>query len=189
MGFALLKPFSEDDYIAAENAAKDKHEFVNGVIYAMAGATERHNTIALNLAAACHRARQGSGCRPFMGDMRLRLEGGHTYYYPDVMLVCDPRDDEPYFKTSPCMVAEVLSRSTELTDRREKWAAYQKLPSLREYLLLAQDRPCVEIYKRVNLRQWGMTLLGADDTLVLDCVALSIPVRDLYRGVDFSQAA
>jgi Uma2 family endonuclease len=85
------------------------------------------------------------------------------------------------------MVAEVLSRSTESTDRREKWAAYQKLPSLREYLLLAQDRPYIEVYKRVNLRQWSLTVLEAADTLVLGSGNLSMQVADLYRGVDFSQ--
>ena len=105
------------------------------------------------------------------------------------MLVCDANDNEAYFKTSPCMVAEVLSNSTELTDRREKWAACQKLQSLREYVLLAQDRAYIEVYQRVNLRHWGMTVPGLEDTLVSSCGDTSVPVRDLYRGVDFSTAA
>ena len=87
------------------------------------------------------------------------------------------------------MVAEVLSNSTELTDRREKWAACQKLQSLREYVLLAQDRAYIEVYQRLNLRQWGMTVPGLEDTLVLSCGNTSVPVRDVYRGVDFSTAA
>ena len=120
--------------------------------------------------------------------MKLRLDEGNSFYYPDVMLVCDASDNEAYFKTRPCVVAEVLSRSTELTDRREKWAAYQKLQSLSEYVLLAQDRAYIEVYQRVNVRHWGMTVLGVDDTLVLSCGDISIAVRDLYRGVDFSAA-
>ena len=185
---ALLKPLNEDDYLAMEHLATVRHEFVHGGVYAMAGSSANHNRVAGNLYARL----LGSGdkdCNPFMSDMKLRLEFGHTYYYPDVMLVCDPEDTEAYFKTSPCMVAEVLSRSTELTDRREKWAAYQKLASLREYVLLAQDRPYVEVYQRVDLRHWGVTVLGAGDMLELSCGHLSIAVDDLYRGVDFSQPA
>ena len=188
MVHALLKPLTEDEYLAAELTADVKHEFLYGTIHAMAGGSANHNRIAGNLYARLLSA-PADACQPFISDMKLRLDAGGLFYYPDVMLVCDPRDDEPYFKTSPCMVTEVSSPSTQLTDRREKWAAYQKLPSLREYLLIAQDRPYVELYKRVNLRQWGMTVFEAGDTLELDCVDLSMPVQDLYRGVDFSKPA
>ena len=188
MAQALLKPIDEDRYLEGEMRAEVRHEFVNGDVYAMAGGSANHNRVAGNLYA---RLLSGAGqhCSPFMSDMKLRLDEGSLFYYPDVMLVCDPSDNEAYFKTRPCMVAEVLSRSTELTDRREKWAAYQKLQSLREYVLLAQDRAYVEVYQRVNVRHWGMTVMGADDTLVLSCGDISVPVRDLYKGVDFSAVA
>lgn len=188
MSQALLKPLSEDDYLAGEMLADVRHEFVNGDVYLMAGGSANHNRVAGNLYARLLSSAVQT-CSPFIGDMKLRLNSGSTFYYPDVMLVCDASDNEPYFKTSPCMVAEVLSRSTELTDRREKWAAYQKLQSLREYVLLAQDRAHIEVYQRVNVRHWGMTVLGVEDTLVLSCGDVSVPVRDLYRGVDFSVAA
>lgn len=185
MSQALLKPLSEDDYLAGEMLADVRHEFVNGGVYDMAGSSENHNRVSVNLASYCN-LQAAKGCRTFASDMKLRLDSGNIFYYPDVMLVCDAGDNEAYFKTTPCMIAEVLSRSTELTDRREKWAAYQKLQSLREYVLLAQDRPYIEVYQRVNLRQWGMTVLGIDDMLILTCGEISVPVRDLYRGVDFS---
>ena len=188
MSQALLKPLNEDDYLSIELQASVRHEFVQGAIYAMAGGSANHNRVAVNLASHCNLRATGN-CQTFVSDMKLRLDAGSVFYYPDVMLVCDPHDDEAYFKTSPCMVAEVLSPTTESTDRREKWAAYQKLPSLREYLLLAQDRPCVEVYQRINLRQWGMTVLEAGDTLVLSCVDLRISLEDLYRGVDFTKSA
>ena len=188
MSQALLKPLNEDDYLAGELNAGMRHEFVNGDVYAMAGGSENHNRIAINLAGYCNQNAK-NGCRTFMSDMKLRLDAGHAFYYPDVMLVCDASDNEAYFKTSPCMIAEVLSRSTELTDRREKWAAYQKLQSLREYVLLAQDRAYIEVYQRVDVRHWGMTVLGLEDTLVLSCGDVKVPVRDLYRGVDFSVPA
>lgn len=182
----VLKPLTEDDYLARELDAAVRHEFVHGAVYAMAGGSANHNRIAGNLYARLLSAAE-AGCEPFISDMKLRLDAGSLFYYPDVMLVCDPLDNEAYFKTSPCLIAEVLSPSTESTDRREKWAAYQKLPSLREYVLLAQDRLCIEVYKRVNLRQWSLTVLDAAGTLVLSCGNLSVPVADLYRGVDFSQ--
>ena len=185
MAQALLKPLSEDDYLSGEMQADVRHEFVNGDVYAVAGGSANHNRIAGNLYARLLSSADQK-CSPFIGDMKLRLDSGNLFYYPDVMLVCDASDNEAYFKTRPCMVAEVLSRSTELTDRREKWAAYQKLQSLSEYVLLAQDRAYVEVYQRVNVRHWGMTVLGADDTLVLSCGDISVPVRDLYRGVDFT---
>lgn len=187
MPLALLKPLNEDEYLTGEREAAIRHEFVQGAVYAMAGGSANHNRVAINLTTHCN-LHASVGCQTFMSDMKLRLDAGHIFYYPDVMLVCDPDDNEDYFKTSPCMIAEVLSPGTESTDRREKWAAYQKLPSLREYVLLAQDRPYIELYQRVNLRQWGLTVLEAADTLVLSCGSLSIPVQDIYRGVDFSRS-
>lgn len=185
MGFALIKPVSEDAYLAAEAASTVKHEFVGNQVHAMAGASERHNSIAGNLFAACHGSNRGT-CRPFISDMRLRLDGGAVYYYPDVMLVCDPQDADPMFKTSPCMIAEVMSPSTAVLDRREKLIAYQKLPMLRECLLIAQDEVLVEHYRRLNMREWGFSALRAGDLLELTCVPLVIAVVDLYRGIDFS---
>ena len=187
MAHALVKPLSEDDYLASEALSQTKREFVSGKVYAMAGASANHNQIALNLASLCN-ANSG-GCKVFISDMKLRLDAGQVYYYPDVMLVCDPADNDAYFKTAPCMLAEVLSPGSEALDRREKLLAYQKLPSLREYLLIAQDRMQIEIFHRVNLRQWGLTTLGAEDTLTLRCAPVSISLRELYRGVGFSQAA
>jgi Uma2 family endonuclease len=187
MAHALLKPLTEDEYLALELSATERHELVHGTLYAMAGGSANHNRIAGQLYSSLLAARS-EVCDPFISDMKLRLEAGSLYYYPDVMLVCDAQDDEQQFKTSPCLLAEVLSPSTESTDRREKWTAYQKLPSLRQYLLLAQDKPAVEVYNRVNLRQWSLTVLEAGDVLFISCLGLSIPVQDLYRGVDFSKA-
>ena len=109
MTYALLKPLTEMDYLAEEMRTKFKHEFVDGSIHAVASASEQHNTIAGNLFAACHAARHGTQCRPFMDDMRLRLEGGNVYYYPDVMVVCNPQDTDPMFKSLPCLLAEITS--------------------------------------------------------------------------------
>lgn len=192
MSYALLKPLTEFDYLAAEERASTKSEFLYGVIHAMAGASERHNIIALNFAAACHAARRGSSCRPFMGDMRLRLDGGNLYYYPDVLLVCDPQDADPMFKSQPCLLAEVTSPSTEGIDRREKLGAYLKIPSLREYLIIAQDRMAVELYQRSASDQgssWHYAQLGAADSFTSVCMPLTLSVAQIYADVQFEPAS
>jgi Uma2 family endonuclease len=195
MGYALLKPLSEQDYLALENASVTKNELVGGVVHAMAGASAAHNIIALKLASACLGASGKGICQPFMSDMRLRLEGGHTYYYPDVMVVCKPEDSDPSFKSQPCMLAEVLSPSTASIDRREKLIAYKQIPSLREYLIISQDQVHVEHhvrlsdednYKHSNSSNWGLRTLGPGDSLELLCLPLTLSMDDLYASVVFA---
>lgn len=205
MGYALLKPLSEQEYLALENASITKNELVGGVVHAMAGASDAHNTLAGNLFAACHGARRSGPCRPFMSDMRLRLEGGHTYYYPDVMVVCKPEDKDPSFKSQPCMLAEVLSPSTAGIDRREKLIAYKQLPSLREYLIISQDKAQVEHHVRINdspnndqndnpgivnkhsnNSNWELRIVGPGDSLELLCLPLTLSMDELYASVVFT---
>ena len=126
---------SEADYLDWESRAKEKHEYVAGEIFAMAGASERHNRITLNIAFHLRLATRGHSCRAFMADMKLRIADARSYYYPDVMLVCDNSDQHPIYKTAPCFIAEVLSPSTANIDQREKWLHYRDIPSLRYYLL------------------------------------------------------
>lgn len=177
-----LTPISENDYLAMEAASTVRHELVGGQAYAMAGASVRHNRIAGNLYARLLAA-AGRDCQVFISDVKLRADSLPTYYYPDVMLVCDPSDDDALIKTRPCLIAEVLSPATEAIDRREKLAAYQRIASVREYLLIAQDAPRVEIYRRRNLREWLLETLSPPDELRLECVDLCLPVADLHAGL------
>ena len=185
MGYALVKPVSEQDYLHAENLSRTKHEYIFGVVYAMAGASERHNTIAGNLFAACHSARKNGPCKPFMGDMRLRIGNGQSYYYPDVMLVCDGTDNDPMFKSRPCMVAEVTSPSTEGQDHREKLQAYTAIPSLQEYLIVSQDTMQIDHYLRANATDWMHSTLKSGDVLELRCMQLVTTVDAVYANVEF----
>lgn len=115
---------------------------------------------------------------------RLRLEGGHLYYYPDVMVVCSSQDTDPMFKTLPCLLAEVTSPSTEGTDQREKMTAYLKIPTLHEYLIIAQDRVHVTLYQRQDLQHWHVAELGAGDVFTSVCLKLALPVEALYATLD-----
>lgn len=176
-------PVDENDYLCLEETASGKHELVDGEIYAMAGASERHNRIALNIAFHLRSATRGKPCRAFMADMKLRLAGGTTYYYPDAMLVCDPADDHSIYKQSPCFIAEVLSPATATVDVREKWAAYRGLASLRYYLLVDSERLWAKVYFRDEHDAWFEQELSADDRLDVSCdgTRLTLTLDDLYE--------
>ncbi|WP_298289801.1 Uma2 family endonuclease [Thiomonas sp.] len=180
----LRKPgLSEADYLAAERDAEVKHEYIDGELYAMTGASRRHALIvtALVLALGPHARRRG--CQLFTGDLKLRLQlaGATIFYYPDLMVACDPTDQpDPYYLTRPCLVAEVLSPSTERIDRREKLLSYISLPSVQEVLLVAQDAPAVEIHRRRNAWQ---AEVHTDGALRLDCLDADLAVADVYADV------
>jgi Uma2 family endonuclease len=176
-------PVDEADYLRREEAASSKHELVGGEIYAMAGASERHNRIALNIAFHLRTATRGKACRAFMADMKLRLAASTTYYYPDAMLVCDADDDHSLYKQSPCFIAEVLSPATAAIDLREKWAAYRALPSLRYYLLVDSERLWAKAFFRDAQDVWFEQELGADDRLDVACgdARLTLTLDDLYE--------
>ncbi len=176
-------PIDEADYLRREEAASGKHELVDGEIFAMAGASERHNRIALNIAFHLRSATRGKTCRAFMADMKLRLASGSTYYYPDAMLVCDPVDDHPIYKQSPCLIAEVLSPATASIDVREKLAAYRSLASLRYYLLVDSERLWAKVYFRDEHGAWFEQELSPEDRLDVACddARLALSLDDLYE--------
>lgn len=162
----LLSP---EEYLAGEALAEFRHEYVAGEVYAMAGASERHNRITLNIAFQLRAKARGSQCGVFMNDMKLRIQQGERFYYPDVMLGCSQEDSHEFYKDYPCLIAEVLSPSTETTDRREKWLAYAQIPSLRYYLLVESNRRHVEFYQRGEDGQWQAGILQTHQTILVEC--------------------
>ncbi|MDP2024997.1 Uma2 family endonuclease [Sulfuriferula sp.] len=174
---------SEDDYLRLEEHAATRHELVEGDMYAMAGASERHNRITLNIAYHLRDVTRGKLCRAFMADMKLRVAAGTTYYYPDVMLVCDPADDHPIYKRAPCFIAEVLSPATANVDLREKWQAYRSLPSLRYYLLVDAERLWAKVFFRNEGEGWFEQELSSEDRLDVTCgdLHLTLSLDDLYE--------
>lgn len=174
---------SEDDYLRLEEQAATRHELVDGEMYAMAGGSERHNRITLNIAYHLRAVTRGKPCRAFMADMKLRVAAGTTYYYPDVMLVCDPADDHPIYKRAPCFIAEVLSPATASVDLREKWHAYRTLPSLRYYLLVDAERLWAKVFFRHEGEGWFEQELSPEDRLEVTCgdLHLVLTLDDLYE--------
>jgi len=146
-----VKPLlSEDDYLEMEEVSKIRHEYVDGYIYAMAGGSRSHNKIAMNIGSALHQYVKGTACDVYMSDVKLKIAHRRSYYYPDLMLGCSREETNEYFLTQPCLIIEILSKSTATIDRREKLIAYQSIPSVREYCLIAQNTYRVERYHRLN---------------------------------------
>ena len=146
---------SGDEYLAWESEQEGKHEFLGGEIFAMVGASDRHVTIALNLASAIRECLRGGPCRVYMSDMKLRVEAVDAWLYPDVIVTCDPADHQRDMdKLAPILIVEILSPSTEAFDRGKKFAAYRRIPSLSEYLLVDPDSSRVELYRRNAENQW-----------------------------------
>ncbi len=176
---------SVEDYLAGEPASEVRHEYLDGVVYAMAGASVDHNAISLNLASALRSHLRGKPCGAFMADVKLRLglfANDDVFYYPDVMVACDPRDTDKFFKRFPKVLIEVMSESTERIDRREKRWSYQQIETLEEYVLVAQDRMEVTLFRRAN--QWRPEVLTKQDqTLALASLEFSLPLSGVYEGV------
>lgn len=168
---------SPQDYLAAEKTAEVRHEYVDGEIFAMVGASRRHAGIVGNLFVALRQAARARGCSAYANDVKVRIEAANAYYYPDLVTTCHPGDDDPYVVQAPTLVVEVLSDSTEAVDRREKRVNYQTIPSLREIVLVSQNERRVEIYRRDGahwvadiVTEGSLTLTSLDLTLSLETV-------------------
>ncbi len=172
------------DYLALEERSEIKHEYINGEIYAMAGASVRHNQIAGNLFARLLTHLRGSPCQVFFADVKLHLQeqGEEIFYYPDLMVCCDPNDRDPYYRTRPCLLVEVLSEGTARIDQREKLFAYARLDSLQAYLLLEQDRIGAALHWREN-GDWRRAEFNEPHAkLTLPCAGLTVTLAELYEG-------
>ncbi|MGQ0621863.1 MAG: Uma2 family endonuclease [Panacagrimonas sp.] len=177
---------SPTEYLDGERLAQVRHEYVDGMVYAMSGASRRHNDIALNVAVACRAAaRSRPPCSVHISDVKLYVAGRNTYYYPDVVVSC-ATETNSHLVEKPCAVIEVLSPETETTDRREKRAAYLTLPTLREYVLITQDRPEVVVIRRGD-EGWIEFTLEPDDPLYLSCLKLDLALTEIYAGVSFDR--
>ena len=174
-----LPRMTPEEYLAYEHSQEIRHELVDGYLYAMTGASRRHEEIALNLAAALHAHLRGKPCRAYKGDLKIRV--GADFHYPDVFVRCgEPAaDGDPYAASDPVLVAEVLSPSTQRYDRGDKRLACWSLPSMREYVLIAQDRRHVEVTRLGEPE--SIVLTRDEDSLTLDSIGFSMALADLYE--------
>jgi Uma2 family endonuclease len=184
--------YTPEQYLALERQAHYKSEYVNGGIFAMAGASREHNQIAFNLAGELHSQLKNRQCLAYFSDLRVKVSATGLYTYPDVAALCaEPDFEDAHLDTllNPSVLIEILSPSTEAYDRGDKFAHYRRLPSLMEYVLIAQDKIRVEHYFRQD-QQWVLTeMSGLDDTLYLVSLQCEIPLREIYAKVDLKSVA
>lgn len=184
MASAQLSYLSEADYLAGEELPGPRHEYVNGQVFAMAGASKAHGTVAGNIFVAIRPHLRGTPCRAWMADMKVRVAAASAYYYPDIVATCaesDLRPEAPQnYVAAPKLVVEVLSPGTEKLDRREKWFAYRQLESLEEYVLVDQERQWVEVFRR-NAAGWMQEIAGAGESITLASLGLTLALAEIYE--------
>jgi Uma2 family endonuclease len=172
---------SVDDYLEGERHTEIKHEYSGGVVTAMAGASREHELVAMNLSSSIHGHLRGKGCRTFKSDMKLHTEviGSDIFYYPDIMVACEPDDDSRYFVRKPKLIIEILSDNV-MRDRVEKFLVYQRISTLEEYVVVSQhpERAEVTLYRRADGWEPGETHRTGEFTL--RSIGLTLRVEDLY---------
>ncbi len=174
---------SEADYLAGEQDGEVRHELIDGQTYAMTGASDYHNKLSGNLFGELRNAlkRSHSPCNIYINDMKVKVK--QNFYYPDVMVVCNQNDKvNDYYKTQPSVIAEVLSPSTRRFDKTHKRQAYQLLDSLREYVLIDQERAEIEVFSRQS--GWQAEYFYPGDTIKFQSLDVVVAVEDIYYQVD-----
>jgi Uma2 family endonuclease len=176
---AQMAFITHDEYLEGELHSEIKHEYVAGHIYAMAGASREHNFISGNVYAKLL-THLPSHCAVFIESIKVRVEAADAFYYPDVVVGCEPKDNNQYYLTQPKIIIEVLSPSTAQIDKREKLLSYKSIESLQEYMIIAQDKCEIMLYERIDIKNWDLTILSKNDKFVLKSVDLEIAVSDVY---------
>ncbi len=175
-----------EEYLEWELQQDVRYEYVNGEVFAMTGGTIPHNDIALNFYRALYPHLRSRGCRVNVSDVKVQVSPKSPYYYPDVIVSCDPQDlNARKFIQKPKLIAEVLSPGTSAKDRGEKFINFLKMPSLQEYILIDSEQIFVERYCRGEGRMWLYYPYTAGDIVTLSSIELEFPIELLYEGVVF----
>lgn len=183
---AIRTGMTEAEYLAFERASPEKHEYLGGEIFAMAGGTGDHSAIAAGLIRELGNALFGRGCRVLTSDMRVKIPGSARYVYPDASVVCatpEYADDGRDTLTNPRVVVEVLSESTEAYDRGDKFAAYQTIPSLAHYVIASQTKARLEVFTRQDDGAWLLRAYGPGERADLPALPCSLEVDRVYADV------
>jgi Uma2 family endonuclease len=183
-----LQLITPAEYLEGEERAELRHEYIQGRVYAMSGASDRHNEIALDVASLLKAHLKGGSCKTYLLDMKVEvpMDHGVCYYYPDVFVTCTPEDAEsPLIKRSPVLVTEVLSPSTWRVDEGEKLRNYARIPSVSEVLLIAQNWPEVILHRRAS--HWrAESFTQVNDVIRLQSIGMDLSLQDIYASVSFT---
>lgn len=183
------RKFTPDEYLALERAAETRSEYHDGEIFAMAGASRRHNQITRNLGGLLFNGLRGTTCEHYISDMRLKVEETGLYTYPDLAIACEPQrfeDEDKDTLLNPRLIIEVLSRSAENDERGTRFENYRRIGSLKECVFIAQQSPHVEHHVIKADGYWTMTeTRNLGDAMELKSVAVTLALKDIYEGVEF----
>jgi Uma2 family endonuclease len=190
MGLLKFKTkISVEDYLEGEKVSPIRHEYFHGEVFAMAGASDNHNRIARNFVNILSNHLKDSPCEPFFNDIKIRVTP-NVYYYPDILVTCETTPENPYFRNNPVLIIEVVSKSTERIDRREKVFLYQQIESLKEYVVVDQFEKKVQVHRRQSNGGWIMYLFNeVSDVVELSSIDLNIPLPEIYQRVTFEPNA
>lgn len=187
MGSAAFQlPVTAAEYLEGESRSEVRHEFVDGRVYAMSGASRRHNEICLDLAAALQAHLRGGACRTYIEAVKVQIadDAGEAYYYPDVFVACEPGDDDSHVVRNPKLVVEVLSDSTSRIDRTDKLTNYKRIPSIEEIVLIEQNWPEIVVFRRSD--QWKRHLYTQFETIIhFESIGFSSPLSAFYQSNPF----
>lgn len=180
---------TEQEYLDGEKLAKERHEYIDWKIYAMADASRAHSTIAFNVAFNLRLAACSTGCEIYLSDIKVHTEHSKAYYYPDVVVSCNADETNEYYLNHPCLIVEVTSKSTEWKDHHEKTLAYQKINSLKAYLIVAQDSIQVTYYYRDAEGMWDVRLYDQLEQIIpIPCPEAPLSVAAIYEGINFTSS-
>ncbi len=192
MSSAAKAKLTVQEYLAMERASEIKHEFYDGDIFAMTGGTAAHSLIATNFASEARAALKDRPCVVFNSDLRVKVNSSGLYTYPDVTIVCGQQqfdDDQRDTLVNPTVIVEVLSKSTAIYDRGTKSKHFRKIESLQALILVEQDSPVVEVYRRQPEGNWLLTeATELSESIAIQPLGIVIPLSEIYRNVTFPES-
>jgi len=180
---APLEPLSLDEYLDFEGRSDVRHEYVEGELFAFAGASRRHSLIVTNLVIRLGLAARGGACEVHSNDVKLQATE-RIVYYPDVMVVCDPDDSDELIVTRPCLVIEVVSPSSQMIDNREKLFVYRQIDSLETYLIVDQTQRRVMHHWRTGDGDWRRAERTGDAVIAIPCLSIDLSLEQIYESID-----
>lgn len=181
-----------EEYLALDRASEFKHEYLDGEVYMMAGAKPAHSLIAMNAGTSLNNQMGDRDCSVYGSDLRVSVAHAGLYAYPDLTIACGPPlyDERGETLLNPTLIVEVLSPTTEIYDRGEKFRRYQQLESLQEYVLIDQGRPVIEVFTRQPGGKWlYVAAVGLEASVMLESVGCTLVLSDVYRRVTFAEDA
>lgn len=181
---------SPEEYLTEERAALDKHEYYQGEVFAMSGASLKHNVIFSNLFGELAHKLKGKSCKPYGSDLRIHIPKNTLYTYPDISIICgeaDLTDKEFDTATNPSVIIELLSKSTRNYDKGEKFTLYRDIDSLKEYILVDTEKIYTEKHVRNADGSWQLTdYKSLENSFTIDSIQLTILLKDVYEGISFA---